>query len=347
MTPKPLDDGTLSLSETAALWCVRLAEAPLSAAQEHEFADWLAANDANRLAFEEAAATWRDFDGAESAPEFLHMRVDALRQAGRSRRFAHPLRSVDAVAVAAVAVLLVAVIGLWAWLNAPVIYKTGIAERRIAVLDDGSKISLDAATTVRVRYNAARRDLELVQGRAKFDVAKDPLRPFSVAAANKMVVATGTEFSVELLQQKIHVILYEGHVSVLDRVRERNAPQPLRLVASSAPADQKLIPGRELIVAENSDVASVAPTDPSRALSWEAGQLVFVDEPLSTAIERVNRYSNEKLEIGDAAAGRVRVTGVFTAGDVRAFIDGVSAAFPVRAVQRDDHPVFVSDAAHG
>src|SRR3546814_12464145 len=41
-------------------------------------------------------------------------------------------------------------------------------------------------------------------------------RPFSVAAAGKIVVATGTEFSVELLGRETRVILYEGHVAVLN-----------------------------------------------------------------------------------------------------------------------------------
>lgn len=340
MSSAARDELGLSAPEMAALWCLRLSEGRLTGAQQAEFDAWLAADPVNANALQEAASTWREFKGAEFAPEFLQMRVEALRQAGlpAHRTF---LRARWVGAAAAAVVLFSAAVGLWAWANAPAVYRTGVAERQVAVLKDGSKISLDAATTVRVRYSRNRRDLELVQGRAKFEVAKDPLRPFSVAAANKVVVATGTQFSVELLQRDIHVILYEGHVAVLDGKRGRGALHPLRLKASNAPADQGLTPGRELVVAQSSDVASVAPTDPSRALSWEAGQLVFVEEPLSSAVERVNRYSKDKLEIGDAAAGQVRVTGVFTAGDVQAFVEGVSAAFPVRAVQRDDRRMFV------
>ncbi len=289
-------------------------------------------------------STWREFDGAESAPDFLQMRAEALRLAdGRSAGGWRPggARRGAAMAAAALLVLVLGGGGAFAWLTAPVTYRTGVAERRVAVLKDGSKISLDAATTVRVRYTADRRDLELVQGRAKFDVAKDPMRPFSVAAGSKVVVATGTEFSVERLEQRIHVILYQGHVAVLERRRTDDQSQPVR-TPDRAPADQHLTPGRELVVAEASDVANVAPTDPSRALSWEAGQLVFVNEPLSSAVERVNRYSKEKLAIGDAAAGAVKVNGVYTAGDLQAFIDGVSAVTPVRAIQRDDRRVFVS-----
>src|SRR3546814_20684114 len=84
------------------------------------------------------------------------------------------------------------------------------------MLDDDSRLSLDANTRVRVKYSRAGRQLWLEEGRARFEVAKDPLRPFSVAAAGKIVVATGTEFSVELLGRETRVILYEGHVAVLN-----------------------------------------------------------------------------------------------------------------------------------
>jgi transmembrane sensor len=342
MSPRTSDDRSLERSELAALWCIRIAEAPLTSAEQDAFAAWLAEETANRLAFEEAAATWREFDGAESAPDFLQMRVEALRElAPRAPAFRAPLRWL-ATGVAAI-VLLIAGIGVWEWVTSQSVYSTRVGERRVAVLGDGSKVSLDAATTVRVRYTADRRYLELVQGRAKFEVAKDPLRPFSVTAANKVIVATGTEFSVERLQRTVRVVLYEGHVAVLQHDSRRQAPQPLRLAGRrTVPADQGLTPGRELVVPDSSDEASVAPIDPARALSWEAGQLVFVNEPLSSAIERVNRYSNEKLGIADASAGQVRVTGVFTAGDIQAFTEGVMAVLPVRVIQHEGRRVFVS-----
>lgn len=344
MSAKTWDNPELGPADTAALWCVRLSEGPLTPAEQDGLAAWLDTAPTHRPALEEAAATWREFEEAESAPEFLQMRLQALQKTRLgSRRVGPGPRWLQGLAVAA-AILVVAV-GMWAWLTAPETYQTGIAERRVAVLADGSTLSLDAATTVRVHFSAHRRDLELVRGRAKFNVARNPLRPFSVTAGNKVVVATGTEFSVERLQRQIRVVLYEGHVSVLDRAKGAEASRPLRLGASATPADQSLIPGRELVVAETSDTASIEPADPSRALSWEAGQLVFVEEPLSSAVERVNRYSDEKLAIGDDAAGQVRVTGVFTAGDVPAFVEGVSAAFPVKLVQRSAARVFVSAPA--
>jgi transmembrane sensor len=71
--------------------------------------------------------------------------------------------------------------------------------------------------------------------------------------------------------------------------------------------------------------------DLGRSLAWEGGELVFNDEPLVRALERVNRYAETPVTLGDPAAGQVRVSGVFNAGDTAAFVEGVTAAFPLSA----------------
>jgi transmembrane sensor len=68
-----------------------------------------------------------------------------------------------------------------------------------------------------------------------------------------------------------------------------------------------------------------------RSLSWEAGQLVFEDERLDVAVERMNRYAERPLTIGDAATGSMRISGVFTAGDTEALVQGLVAAFDLEA----------------
>ncbi len=160
--------------------------------------------------------------------------------------------------------------------------------------------------------------------------AHDPSRPFSVAAADRIVIATGTSFSVELLQRKARVLLYEGHVAVLDT----------RAKASGASRDEggALTPGHELVVAADAPGATaiVHPVDVARSRSWEGGQLDFDDEALPSAVERMNRYSPRKLVIGDAAAARLHVDGVFDAGNVEAFIGAVTRLNHVRAERRDD-----------
>jgi transmembrane sensor len=324
-------------------WCLRLAEGELSAEERLRFDAWLDADPANREAFDDAVLVWRGLEAAAASPDLIAIRraaLDSFQRANRerwTRRLSHHWRPAAALA----ACLAMAVVFAAAWLQlAPKVYETGVGERRVAVLADGSKLSLDAATRVEVRYLRGRRELRLKQGRAKFDVAKDPLRPFSVAAGDKLVVATGTQFSVELLRRQVHVILYEGHVAVLARPSRGAPPAPLRLASRNAPADQWLTPGHELVATEDRTDARVAPTDLARALSWEGGQLVFADEPLASAVEQVNRYSQDKLAVGDPAAGAVRINGVFTAGDTAAFVEGVTGVAPVQAREVRGREVF-------
>ncbi len=58
---------------------------------------------------------------------------------------------------------------------------------------------------------------------------------------------------------------------------------------------------------------------------------MFDAEPLGTAVERMNRYSNDALSVADAAASAVRIDGVFDAGDTAAFVEGVTGVFRIDA----------------
>lgn len=340
------DDARL---EDASVWCARLADGHMSPEEQTAFDAWIA-QPANREAFDRAAGTWQAFEAVAAAPELIVMRGQALESVRRANRgrWARAVRRGPVIGIAAS--LALAVVAGGAWLHfAPKAYVTGVGERRVVALADGSKLSLDAATEVDVRYLADRRQLWLKRGRAKFAVAKDPLRPFSVAAADKVVVATGTEFSVELLRKQVHVVLYQGHVSVLDAARYGGEARPVglasaRVAEGSKPpsADQALTPGRELIASVDAPQAQVIASDPARSLSWEAGQLVFNNEPLASAVERVNRYSDEKVAVDDPAAANVLVSGVFTAGDTNAFVIGITAVFPVRVVEAEGARRFVS-----
>lgn len=327
-----MKDGTVdpqAQAEQAGIWCLRLSEGRLDADGRAVFEAWLDEDAGNRAAFERAVAVWREVGAAEGMPEFLSLRVEALSSARHAQWRRWSWRSGLRAMAAALAVLAV-LGGAWWRLQAPDVYETAVGERRVVRLEDGSQLSLDAATRVDVRYRDARRELRLRHGRARFAVAKDPLRPFSVTAGKRVVVATGTAFSVELVDANLRVVLYEGSVSVRDGAAGRTRTEPLRLLGQKLPADAVLAPGRELVAALDAPAARVAAVDLDRSRSWEQGQLVFANEPLSAAVERVNRYASRRVELGDAGVGRVRINGVFDAGDTDRFVEGVIAVFPVR-----------------
>ena len=327
-------------AEEAATWAARLADGELPLGRQDEFQDWLDADPLNALALDEIVGAWRAVEYYAASEQMVALRQSALASARRATPAPTAPETRTWILRGLLAATLALVIGgglVWGWL-APRTYETGIGERRVVVLTDGSKLSLDGATTVKVRYAGGNRRLWLDHGRAKFDVAKDSLRPFSVTAGNKVVVATGTAFSVERVQDEIRVVLYEGHVALLQRSGSRFA-EPVAIAGQ--PAERFLTPGRELVLPEEPVEAvvrkarfvapKVADVDPVRSLSWEGGQLVFEDEPLGVVAERMNRYSNKELSVADPATAAVRISGVFRAGDTDALVQGLAAAFNIES----------------
>ena len=316
------DDMQPDRHEEAAIWCMSLAEGQLPPGEREAFDRWLE-DDRNAAAFQAVVRTWKTADSAAGLPEAIAMRSAALEsyRSVNRRRWTRRLASRSWWAGGIAAALLLAVTSLFMLGDSTRPYQTEIGERRVALLDDRSRLSLDADSLVEVGMTDKLRGLTLVRGRAKFDVAKDPLRPFTVVAGDKMVVATGTSFSVEMIGGEVRVLLYHGRVSVLDRA----APAP-------AGKELQLKPGQEMIASVGGGAPpKLVSFDPERSASWEAGQLSFGDEPLALAAMRMNRYSDRKLILGDAEVAHVRVNGVFTAGDTAAFVEGVTGMNPVRA----------------
>lgn len=318
--------------EQAATWRVRVEENE-AVAQSYEFLDWFS-DAANQEAYARASSSWAAFDDLSAQPEFIAIRRDALNRARKAARWKFvPRRNV----LAAIAATFIGafVVGLSAWQIwfAPLEYATGIGERRAVTLKDGSRISLDSNTVVRVEYSKSLRRLVLERGRARFDVSHDVNRPFTVTAGNETVVAVGTSFNVERLNTKVLVTLIEGRVVV------KTATAPAVQLSAPPPKTTPLIAGQELILKTDSRPV-IRMADLPVATAWEAGRLVFDNEPLGEAVERVNRYTDRPLAV-DPAIANLCISGVFNAGDVGSFIDAVTSYFPVTASTSTDNRVLL------
>jgi transmembrane sensor len=323
----PQEDDRL---EVAARWRIRIS-ADRELSRSDEFLGWLS-DPVNQEAFARSAAAWNAFDEYAASPQILGVRRDALERARRaSRRRFVPKRAVFLPIAASLMLVLIGAVVLKDYFTEPSAYQTAVGERRVERLEDGSRISLDSDTLVKVRYSRDARQLVLVRGRARFDVVHDIMRPFTVTAGNETVVAVGTSFDVEQLDGKVLVTLIEGRVVV-----KTNTPAPEPAATSrSSPVSRSLAmsAGQELVAVKDSP-PFIAPANLPVATAWESGQLVFNNEPLGQAVERVNRYTDKPLLV-DAAVASLRISGVFNAGDVGAFVDAVTSYFPVQASTND------------
>ena len=305
------------IHEEAAAWVLRLSEGrdDMRAALDA----WRDRSPEHAKAFDAAFGVWNLLGDEATSPELLARRRDALhraRAAGRRRWTGPGLdRRALAAGIAAAIVAPAAGIAWWRLREPPEqVYATGHGEQRTILLADGSRLTMDALTSVRVAFSRDIRAIELERGRMNVEVAKDPERPLRVRAGGSTVTALGTIFTVERTAPAVVVMLVEGSVAV---GRERG--RPLRMQ-----------PGQELTLFEGGRATLREHVDTEQALAWREGKLIFDDERLSSAATRMNKYGARRIVV-EGAAQDLRISGVFRAGDVEAFVGAVEGYFAVDA----------------
>lgn len=303
------------IEEQAAAWVAREDRGPLQAEEVRLRDAWLA-RDARHF-------------GAYARARAVFARLGRARALGRgfdpARFVATPVRRAPARRRApwfAAAAALVAC----AWLgfraappSAPTDrYATRIGEVLRLPLQDGSAVTLNSDSALRVRFDGARRQIDLLRGEALFDVAKDPRRPFVVSAGEARVVAVGTSFAVQRgADESLQVLVREGVVEVADV-----QPQPVRLSAN-----HKASARRGLGIA----VEPLPADELGRRLAWRDGMISFDGDTLAQAAAEFARYSRMRILIDDPAVAERRVVGLYSATDPAGFARAVADSMGLRA----------------
>ena len=316
----------------ATAWRVHLTE--LESPTTAEFEMWLK-EPGSVEAWERVAHAWDYLGEQANAPELIKTRRAALGDAKRAsgrRQLPHNRRRIIGAMAAVLVIGLLLSGGVW-WLQSPDDYATALGERRVLTLADGSRVSLDSDSEVTVHFSKSARELQLLRGQARFDVAHDVERPFSVLAGDRKVIATGTAFNIDVGGPNVVVTLIEGHVVVVD------VDRPLGIVTSIQDPSSRwnsveLKAGQQLAALPQKQ-PEIVPANIQRVTAWTNGQLMFDNEPLSVVVSRINRYTTTPLVIDDPKIAALRISGVFNTGDVSVFIDVVTHYLPVRAVAQE------------
>ncbi len=203
-----------------------------------------------------------------------------------------------------------------AWFGGAERYVTAVGEQRSVTLADGSHVQLNVRSDLSARVDEHARDLQLEAGEALFKVAQDSARPFRVHTPQAVIEALGTEFNVHVAQGRTIVTLLEGRVAVTPAASASGANQSIALQ-----------PGQQLQVA--GDAAAIPrpqPGDPAAAMAWTQRRLVFDNAPLAQVAAEFNRYSRQSLVVNDPRLRDARITAVFDADDIQAFVDSLMEA---------------------
>ncbi len=93
-------------------------------------------------------------------------------------------------------------------------YQTASGKVSSVQLADGSTVVLGGQSSFTVKFTTAQRAVTLEQGEAWFNVSRDRLRPFTVAAGPRTITAVGTAFDVRRDSDQVVVTVTEGSVDV-------------------------------------------------------------------------------------------------------------------------------------
>ncbi len=259
-----------------------------------------------------------------------HLTNSATSNPGPERAPVAPSRSHRnwGLSLAAAATLAAIAIGSTWYLRPPPvdpdIHTTAIGEQTSLPLPDGSLVTLNTQSTLRVAYSDQFRDIHLTAGEALFDVTKDPDRPFRVITEYAVVTAIGTQFNVRNVADDVVVTVVEGIVDVEATTSTNNRAGQVGSVPTARQSAAHKPPER-LTVGQQARVASgevaVIYTVVDRATAWKERRLVFESLTLAEVIDEFNRYNDPPLLIDDPALRELPISGVFRANDRASFVE--------------------------
>ncbi|MEZ5984757.1 MAG: FecR domain-containing protein [Hyphomonas sp.] len=310
----------------ARAWLLTFASGEASPEKERAFADWLAASEENRLAYERAHRLWEGLAEVDGIEDLLTERDNVRKLPQRPALTRRLLLGGGLAAGLACA----AAVGLVALQPAPVeeiMLVTARGEIKTFTLSDGSQITLGGASRVRGEFSGKTRDLQLAAGNAYFDIARDENRPLTVDTGDVQVRVLGTRFDIKKRADRVSVSVDSGHV---------------RVTAGNLTETRDLLAGDKIVSTAAMRLGAVEGFDPEKELSWRSGRLSFVDAPLRDIVADMNQYSDRPVRLGPGAPADMRLTLSFSVQQIGQVLAGLDAAYPIQ-VRESDTEILISD----
>ena len=230
-------------------------------------------------------------------------------------------------------------------------FETDIGQQASYQLSDGTHITLNTNSELKVDYSQDRRRIYLLRGEAHFDVAKNPQRPFMVYAGEGMVWAVGTAFNVRylnagnlegnhastLIGTSIDVTVTEGTVKIFADIEpDKNTSLDVNDAQNSPTDHEQLVHAGKSV--QYSKVINATQTTPAQVLeqklAWQHGALIFKGETLEQAIKEIARYTDKQLIITDPSIKNIRVGGHYKTDNINSLLASLSETLEIKLEQK-------------
>jgi len=201
-------------------------------------------------------------------------------------------------------------------------FHTAAGQRDSVRLEDGTRVTLGPASTLRVAagYPTAGRALTLT-GEAYFDVVHDDAHPFTVTAGAATVRDVGTTFNVRAVEPARVTVAVTSGIAELGAA----AGAPVRLDAG----DVGELDGGAQPVARR---GKLTPRD----TAWMRGRVEFHDAPLSAVAQELRRWYGIDMRLGDSSLVSRHYTGSFDREPPKDVLRIIALGLGVDVVLRGD-----------
>lgn len=172
-------------------------------------------------------------------------------------------------------------------------------------LSDGTRVWMNAASTLRFpsEFTGKTREVELLQGEAFFEVAKNTSHPFHVAVSKS--AAQGT-MNIEVLGTSFNVSAYQTD----EDIQTTLVSGAVKVSSESGLQSAVLKPGNQASFSAGSQL-EVAKVDTDLATAWKDGFFQYENTPLPKVLDELSRWYNVKVIYKGEPKNETTITGRF------------------------------------
>lgn len=198
--------------------------------------------------------------------------------------------------------------------------QTAFGELKEQQLPDGSKVTLNANSTITYTkdWDKGKEREVWIKGEAFFHVAKTPARSRFVVHTDRFdVVVTGTQFNVVNRQDKTNIMLTEGSVTLI-------TPDGVK---------HHMTPG-DFVEVNNQQLQKKAGSE-ENILAWKDKKLIFENTPLRIALDKIQEHYGVKISIGNANISNEVITAILPNDNLDALLQALDATYDFRVVRKN------------
>ncbi|MDD7886948.1 FecR family protein [Flavivirga sp. 57AJ16] len=215
------------------------------------------------------------------------------------------------LAIVASVLILIGITTYLTIINSSITYSTGIGELKTILLKDGTKITLNSATTLKLsnKFNTENRKVTL-DGEAFFEVAKDSLHPFTITTMESVTKVLGTKFNLSAYQNENNKLtLKEGKVLFY----QKGLHEDMGVI---------LTPKEQIVIKDDKLTKSIV--NPEKYSAWVYHQFIFENEPFVSIARKMERKYGISIRIEREDLKKAQYRGTYKKPTLKTLLEDLS-----------------------